>query len=49
MWIGTKDIWCFNDNIESAMWFGLDVTGSFHYQYEVLYGLGQMIKYNVTT
>jgi hypothetical protein len=31
------------------MWFGKDVTGKFHDQYEVLCGFEQMIKDDVMT
>jgi hypothetical protein len=31
------------------MWIGSDVTGSFHYQFEVICGLEQMIQDEVLT
>jgi hypothetical protein len=31
------------------MWIGTDVRGSIHYQFEVLYGLDQMIEDDVMT
>jgi hypothetical protein len=30
MWIGTDDKGCSPDQIESAMWIGMYLTGSFH-------------------
>jgi hypothetical protein len=30
MWIGSDDKGCCHDQIESAMWIGKHVTGSFH-------------------
>jgi hypothetical protein len=49
MWIGTKDKWYCHDKLESALWLAMDVTGSFHDQSEVLFGLKQMIEYNLFT
>jgi hypothetical protein len=49
MRIGTDDNGCCHDKIESAMWIGMDVTGCFHNQFEVLFGLEEMIEDNVIT
>jgi hypothetical protein len=47
--IGTDDkLYCHDQN-ESAMWIGMDVTGSFHNQFEELCGLEQMIKDYIIT
>jgi hypothetical protein len=49
MWIETEEKGCCLDQIESAMWIGKDVRGSFHDQYEVQFGLEQMIQDDVLT
>jgi hypothetical protein len=49
MWIGTDDNGYCHDQIESAMWIGMYVRGSFHNQFEVLCGLAQIINDNVIT
>jgi hypothetical protein len=49
MWIGTDDKGCCHNQIESAMCIGMDVTGSFLNQFEVLCGLEQMRNDNVIT
>jgi hypothetical protein len=49
MWKGTDGKACCHDQIYSAMWIGKDVTVRFHYQFEVLCELVQMIKDDVMT
>jgi hypothetical protein len=31
------------------MWIGKDVTGSFHDQFDLIFGLDQMMEYDVMT
>jgi hypothetical protein len=47
MWIGTGDNGCCRDQLESSMWIGKDVTLRFHYKFEVICELEQMIYDNV--
>jgi hypothetical protein len=39
MWIGRDDKGCSHDKVYSVMWIGMYVTGSFHDEFEVLFGL----------
>jgi hypothetical protein len=49
MWIGSDVKECCYDLIWSAMWIGKEVTGSFHDEFEVQFGLEQMIEKDVLT
>jgi hypothetical protein len=49
MWIGTEEIGCCHDQIDSAMWIGKYVTGSFHVKFEVKCGFEQMIDDDILT
>jgi hypothetical protein len=41
MWRATDDKGCCHDQIDSAMWIGKDVKGTFYDKFEVIYALQQ--------
>jgi hypothetical protein len=47
MWIGVNDKGCCPDHIYRAMWIGKYVKGSFHDQFNELFGLEQTIDDDV--
>jgi hypothetical protein len=49
LWIGTNVKVCFIDISRSAMRIGNDMTRRFHDQFEVIFGLEQMIEDDVMT
>jgi hypothetical protein len=49
MCIGTDDKGCWHDKMESDLWIGKDVTGSFHDKFQILCGLEQMIEDDAMT
>jgi hypothetical protein len=49
MWIGTDDIWCSLDQLHIAMCIGMNVTGSFHDNFDVPYDFEHIILDDVLT
>jgi hypothetical protein len=49
MLIGRDDIGYCHDKVYSVMWIGKNVTGSFHDEFEVLFGLEELIQDDVLT